>query len=146
MTTSSVIDRVTAVDDLTAAIRGCTHYLIVTPPAAVATVAERLDGIPGWTAYVDSGTPVVLRTGLGTAVAMTAALTTSVAVILVPKSVPAATLTEVLGQDIPADGSQDLVLIHGPDGDPIVWPLLFLDAIGAVDPAAAAQIHAEAIR
>jgi hypothetical protein len=68
------------------------------------------------------------------------------AVGTVPKTVPARTLSDVLGQDIPDDGSRDLIFLHGEEGEPIVWPPLFADALAVVDPAAAATIHVNAPR
>src|SRR5262249_28808962 len=98
-----------------------------------------------WTGYLDIGLPTVLRTHSSQAletlplvVAHFGATTT--AVITVPKTTPATTLATALGAQLTADGSRDIVAIH--ETGPLQWPLLLIDALTHVDPAAAAQLHA----
>jgi hypothetical protein len=104
--------------------------------------------VPGWTGYLDLGLPTVLRVHLSQAqkktllpvlVSLVGAACT--AVFTVPKTVPAVTLGTALGQQLSDDGSQDILVIHEP-GPATVWPTLFVDALALVDPASAAQLHA----
>ncbi len=120
-------------------------FVLFVPPGMVPTVARCLATVAGWTGYLDTGLPTVLRTSSSEALVMLPLVVshfgaTSTAVITVPKTVPAAALGKALGQHIPEDGSKDIVAIH--QGGPLVWPALFIDALALVDPAAAAHLHA----
>jgi hypothetical protein len=145
--TADVLDRQSAVDQLAGHIADRTGFLVVAPPSAVATLAARLHRLPaGWTAYVDHGVPAVLATNIPRALGVLDVLGVPYcAVVAVPKTVPARTLSDVLGQDLPDDGSRDLIFLHDEEGQAIVWPLLFVDALAIVDPAAAAAIHVNAL-
>lgn len=93
--------------------------------------------IAGWTAYVDMGGPSVMRTeSPGLLSAFTRGQSGSL-VLAVPKTVPAAVLGAVFGQDFPEDGSRDLI-----DLDSDFWPSLVFDALETVSPSEAAQIRA----
>lgn len=140
MTTS--ISRATAVTTVAGHIADRDAFVITVPPNVLGDVTHGLRDVDGWTAYLDSGTPVILQTDRVSVLAVTGAIILSAAVVTVPKTVPAAVLSKALGQTIPDDGSQDLVVLHGADGEPIVWPLLFVDALDQVDPIAAAQLRA----
>lgn len=134
------IDRGQAVHRIAAHLADRDSYVITVPPDLVDTVAENLASIPERTLYLDGGLPAVLRTDQASVLAVTGALTATAAVLVVPKTVPAAALTKALGQHVPEDGSQDIVVLMA-DG-PIVWPLLFVDALEVVDPRAAGQLRA----
>ena len=58
-----------------------------------------------------------------------------------PKTVSAAQVGELLGQEIPEDGSQD-VLNLTEDGE-LTYPMLFIDALDVDDPLGAATLRAQ---
>jgi hypothetical protein len=60
---------------------------------------------------------------------------------VIPKTVTAARVGNALGRDIPPDGSQDLIMITTADGKHMAYPVILVDAIEQVDPAAAADIR-----
>jgi len=142
---TDVIARADAVHAIANRLADRDAFVLLVPPAMVPTAAHRLADVTGWTGYLDTGAPIVLRTS-NSQVLTTLPLvvshfgTTITAVITIPKTIPAATLRTTLGADIPADGSKDIVAIH--ESGPLVWPLLFVDALTQVDPAAAAHLHA----
>ena len=137
----ALIDRDDAVAAIAGAIADRHSFVIVAPPDTVAGLAGCLTTVAGWTGYLDNGTPTVLCTDQPAAATVLDGLAVPTAmVVTVPKTVPAATLGEALGQEIPADGSQDLVLLCGDEEGPLVWPLLFVDALAPVDPRAAAAL------
>ncbi|MER7838439.1 hypothetical protein ABTY98_21755 [Streptomyces sp. NPDC096040] len=142
--TNELIDRDTAVQQIAAHIADRDAYVITTPPDALPRLSRSLENLSSWGAYLDSGTPVVLRTGRAGALLVVDMLMETAGVLVVPKTVPAAELGKVVGQDIPADGSQDLVVLMPREG-PIFWPLLFVDALEIVDPAVAATLRANHI-
>lgn len=146
--TTTVVPRAAAVRAVANAIADRAHFVIAVPPDHVASVIDRLAGIPrGWTAYVDNGSPMVLVTGEpGAAVLLDLVGGAVVAVVTVPKTTSAAVLGGALSQPVPDDGSQDLVIIHDFEPGPMCWPMIFVDAIERVDPAVAAQLHASDIR
>jgi len=120
-------------------------FVIAAPPATLDELSERLTVIPNWTAYLDNGNGMVLSTSHPAALYITrllAPIHPMIAIVIVPKTVPAATLTAALDQEVPADGSRDVLLLHDGDATPITWPLLFIDALAHVDPKAAAMIRA----
>ncbi|MDJ0341777.1 hypothetical protein [Streptomyces sp. PH10-H1] len=120
-------------------------YVITVPPDALTSFAHRLCDIPDWNAYLDNGTGTVLHTGHALTLLACDLIIETAAVVIVPKTVPTAVLTEAVGRDVPADGSQDIVILTGPAGRPVFWPLLLVDAIEIVDPAVAAQLRANQI-
>ncbi len=137
---TAVIPRESAVHRIAAHITDRDVWLITVPPSLLPTVAEALGDVPGWLGYVDNGTGLILTTDRPMAIIATAVFIASTAVVAVPKTVPAAVLAEALGRDVPADGSQDLILLH--EGGPIVWPMLFVEALDRVEPAVAAHLRA----
>ena len=140
-----IIDRATAVQEIAGRIRDRDAYVITAPPDTLPLLSRTLDGISSWSAYLDSGTPAILRTDRAGALLVADLLMETAGVIVVPKSVPAAELSKVVGQEVPADGSQDLVVLMPPDGGPVFWPLIFVDALEVVDPPVAAQLRAHHI-
>jgi hypothetical protein len=107
--------------------------------------------IGGCDCYLDNGLDAVFWLSgeyLPLAQAMAALLPTAMtaAVFTVPKTVSAATLSQALqGQEIPADGSQDLVLLHA-DENMVEFPRLLVEALALVDPDVPMQLAANDIR
>jgi hypothetical protein len=108
-------------------------YVITVPPDTLPALSRTLNGLPSWSAYLDNGTPVVMRTVRAGALAVADLLTETAGVLVVPKTVSAAELSRVVGQQVPADGSQDLVVLMSPQGGPVFWPLLFVDALAIAE-------------
>lgn len=140
-TTHELLARDRAVQKIAAHIADRDAYLVTIPPEALPRLSRSLDGLASWSAYLDNGTPVVLRTSRAGALLVSDLLMETAGVLVVPKSVPAAALSKVVGQEVPADGSQDLVVLASAVG-PTFWPLLFVDALAVVDPRMAAQLRA----
>ncbi len=140
---SIILGRAEAVDAIASAIADRDAFVIIVPPTLVTALAAPLGDVPAWTAYVDNGTPMVLTTTDAAALSIVDLLgVPAAAVVTVPKTVPATVLTQAIGQEVPADGSQDIVLLADPETGFMVWPVLFLDALAKVDPKAAAAIRA----
>lgn len=139
---TTVIPRESAVRRIAAHIADRDAFIVVVPPGLLDTLAAGLVDVPDWTGYADNGTRMVLRTDQPGALLVVEAVSVATAVVIVPKTVPAGVLAEALGQEIPADGSQDLVLLHEDERGPLIWPRLFVDALEIVDPAVAAHLHA----
>lgn len=139
-----LLDRETAVRRIGDALADRTAFVITMPPGTVSVLAARLSPVPAWCAYLDNGTPTALATSDPTCLRTAAALAPMVGVLIVPKTVPATQLSDVVGQVVPADGSQDVVILTASSrtGSPVFWPLLFIDAVSRVDPQLAAQLRA----
>lgn len=139
---SSPVDRGQIVRTIAGHIADRDSFVIATPPGMLAPLALALRELPPvWTAYLDNGLPLVLRTDQPSALAAVEMLTPATAVVIVPKSIPATVLGEALGQEVAGDGSQDIVLLRTTLQGPMVWPVLFVDAVAIVDPRAAMQIR-----
>lgn len=143
-TTNHLIRRDRAVRQIANHLADQDVYLITVPHGALESAVDTLDPITPWQAYVDNGSGLVLRSGMREPVALAAQLYTTVAVLVVPKSVDPEVLSSALRQPLPPDGSQDLLILRSRTG-PIHWPLLFVDAVDQVDPIAAAQLRAHGI-
>lgn len=145
---TTLITRRAAVDAIAAHLADRTAFIVFAPPVLLAEVVGRLRSLPGWTGYLDTGRHTVVQADTAEFSALgrvTRVLgTPAAAVLAIPKTVPAAQLAAALRREVAADGSQDILVISA-DGGPIHWPMLFVDALEQVDPAAAAQLHAEAI-
>jgi hypothetical protein len=146
---AELVPRGQAVADITARIVDRDAFVVSVPPAALATAADRLAAIPGCTWYADNGTSGVLRltTEALPVVAVFEALLpgATAAVAIVPKTVRAADLAAVLGHPIPADGSQDLVMLQ--DSDAVInWPALLVAALDRASPGFAARLAANDLR
>lgn len=143
---TTLITRRAAVDAIAAHIADRTAFIVLAPPKLLGEVITRLRHVPGWTGYLDTGRDSVARGDAAEFVTLgrvaQAFGTPAIAVMTVPKTVPAARLSRALRQPIADDGSQDILVIRGESG-PIHWPMLFVDALEQVEPAAAAQLHAE---
>lgn len=93
--------------------------------------------VPSWTAFIDMGGQSVLRT---TDPVLLAALTRSdpgSVVLAIPKTVPAAVLSEVFQWHFPEDGLRDLL-----DLELDHQPSLVFDAMETVDPEGGAAMRA----
>lgn len=140
---TTVIDRTKVVSQIADHLADRDSYIIVAPPDAIFGLVEQLANVPNWSGYVDQGINLVLHTTGTPALAFIALMgVPATVVIAVPKTVPADVLRKAFGQPIPADGSRDIVILHGKDDQPMIWPLLFVDALTKVDPKAAAEIYA----
>ena len=143
--TSPLVPLDTAVERITDALADQTHFVVVIGPDDLALIAAAVQPIPGWIAYADNGQGEVLRTNLSAVLQIAAQVCPTAAVVLVPKTVPARTLSDAIGHDIPADGSKDILVIStNPDLYPI--PMLFWLALNEVDPAAAAALKETCIQ
>jgi hypothetical protein len=136
------LDRKDAVAEIVSAMNGQAHYLVTAPPGTITVLGESLGHLSTWRAYVDSGVPTVMSTNDASALFVTSLLMPMAAVIVVPKTVSPAELSEVLGRTVPEDGSQDIVILHEAEDAPIIWPMLFLEAMRVVDPDVVEQILA----
>lgn len=139
--TNHLISRDRAVQQLAGHITARDSYIITVPPAALAAMAERLDDLTGWMAYVDNGTGLILRTGQRGTLDITHMVSSAATVVVVPRTTPAGELSAVIGQEIPADGSQDIVILTGPPGAPVFWPALFVAALDLTAPETAAALR-----
>ncbi len=135
------IDRNDAVKKIAGHLADRDAFVVTAGPGMVAEVGRRMACISGWTAYLDSGIPAVMRTSVPGALVVIDALVSSALVLIVPKVVPAVKLGKALGKEIAADGSQDIVILCE-DQAALYHPMLFVDALAIVDPAAAAHFHA----
>jgi hypothetical protein len=112
------VPRADAVRAIAAHVADRTAFVISVPPALLESAAYCLRSIAACDCYLDNGLDAVFRLSgeyVPLAEVMAALLPTAMtsAVFTVPKTVSAATLSQALqGQEIPADGSQDLVLLH----------------------------------
>jgi hypothetical protein len=145
------VPRAEAVRDIAAHIADRDAFIVSAPPDATARVAHALRNrrASGAVCYFDYGMPGVIRVRsphLGEAADMARSQPpgTLAAVFIVPKTVPAARLGKLLWQDIPADGSQDLVMVQTRDLFDLTT--LLLDAIGKLDPKFAAAFYANAVQ
>lgn len=142
--------RSTAVSDIAARIDAKDTFIVSVPPEALHGAAAQLRKLRTATCYLDCGMPGVLRLRsphLKEAADLAAIQPsgTMSAVYLVPKTIPAAALSKLLGSEVPPDGSQDLVMLQAADGQPGL-ALLAVDAISMLDPAMAAAFQAADIR
>lgn len=148
------VPREEAVRDISAHVGGQDAFIVSVPSDALADITQRLRKLAGSTCYLDYGAPAVARFRSphlpeAMAVARSQPPGTAIAVFIVPKTVPAVHLSKLLGSqlhgvDIPADGSQDLLMIHSRDR--MDWPALLVDAIGEHDPQFAVQLYANDLR
>lgn len=145
----------TITDHDTAATRIGNHladrdsFILVTKPGCELWAARQLATLAHWTVYsVDTNGLVFITSDLAAYIVRVVATEvfggTTAAVFVVPKTVPARALSKVLGQDIPADGSRDII-VHAEPGETMALPMIFVDAIRHVDPRMAAQFEANAV-
>lgn len=139
------VSRADAVVQLAAHIRDRKAYVIAAGPVQVQSAVSRLGDIRQCAAYFDQGTDTVM-TVTGPALSVMAEVIgvadfPVTGVLVVPKTVSAARLSRALANDIPADGSRDMITLTSQDGKMIAWPTLFVDAVEHVDPQAAQDIR-----
>ncbi|MFI9274638.1 hypothetical protein ACIGXM_28610 [Kitasatospora sp. NPDC052896] len=141
---AAVIDRNTALWRVAKAYRDRTHFIATVSPGMAGEVAQRLEGLRGWEMLLDSGGGAILATSSSGLVEVTDKLSAveSAGVVLASKSVDSAELGDRLGQEIP-EGKDLFVIGDADDGELMVWPTLFVDALDLVDPVAAAQMRAQ---
>ena len=144
------ITRTEAIHAISGHIADRTAFVLIAPPSLTGTLGERLAKVGNWTCYLDNGTEQVLQ--VTEPQILNGALTISdvlglpvIGVFTIPKTVPAAKLSVAVEQEVPADGSQDLLVVHETTGA-LAWPELFLAALHRVDPRAANTIRASAIQ
>lgn len=117
-------------------------FVITVPPGRLMQLADALEAhVPTWTAYLDNATGMVLRTPLAGTIRHVTPFAPTAAVVTVPKTVPAEHVSKAIGQHVPADGSQDIVVLLTP-GEPTYFPMLFVNAMELVDPDVAATLRA----
>ncbi|RAG81762.1 hypothetical protein DN069_31165 [Streptacidiphilus pinicola] len=140
---ASVISREEAAQSIATALKDHTHFIATVPPGMAGDAAELLEGLPGFVMMLDQGMDTVLTTSSAAIVAATDGLAArqSAAVALVPKTVGTTAISECFGQEIPDDGSQDILNLSD-DGD-VAFPTLFIDAVDLVDPLGAAQMRGQ---
>lgn len=143
------IDRELAAEHIASRIKARDSYVITAPPSALSRLSESFEDISGWAAYLDTGLELVLRTDSASVLLVTDVVdslmsATTAAVIVVSKTVPASVLATAVGQEVPADGSRDLLVLHAAEGV-VFWPTLFVDALDIVDPLVAAQLRAQSL-
>ncbi|GAA2370798.1 hypothetical protein Cme02nite_45080 [Catellatospora methionotrophica] len=141
-----LITRQAAVDAIAGHLADRTAFVVLAPPDLLAETTGRLRHLPGWTGYLDTGRDTVAQGNAEQFAALCGVAQVlgrpAVAVLTIPKTVPARRVAQALRRPVAADGSQDVLVVRV-DGGPVCWPLLFVDALERVEPAAAAQLHAE---
>ena len=144
------VDRGQAVRHLAACLADRTAFVI--SASSVGDAASSLCGLSSAECFMDNGTDLVFKLS-GDAIAAAALMDELMpgavaAVFTVPKTVPAAQLAGLLrisADLIPADGSQDLIVLHR-SADRIDWPVLLVEALALVDPETAMQLAANDLR
>jgi hypothetical protein len=119
-------------------------YLVAAGPSQVPSALARLAPVAEAIVYLDQGGETVMSATGAALQVMPDLMETAApcaAVWVVPKSVSAARLGKALGDSIPADGSRDLIVLTADDGNHAAHPLILVDAIERVDPAAAGHIR-----
>lgn len=139
--TTATLTRTDAVHTIARHLATRDVYLVAAGPAQLTGIGLALHGIPGTVCYADNGLGPILRTDRPEALALVAALLPAAAVTTVPKTVPASVLGEALGQHVPPDGSQDVVIVMD-DAGHAVYPTLLVEAIDHVDPNVSALLRA----
>lgn len=136
-----------AAHDIAAHVGDQDAFIVAVPPAALADISHALRKVSGATCYLDCGLPAVIRVRSPhlrrvADMARSQPPGTACAVFIIPKTLPATKLQQLLGSsaEIPADGSQDLVMIQTRDRFDL--PGLLVDALGELDPLFAAQMYA----
>lgn len=148
------VPRAEAAHDISAHLDDQDAFIVSAPPRALAAATKALGNLRNSACYLDYGYPTVLRMRsphLAEAAAMTTAQIpgTTCAVFVIPKSAcPAKRLQGLLHDmaDIPADGSQDVLLLDATGGKRMEFPVLLVEAFARSDPRFAAQLAANDLR
>lgn len=143
---AEVISHATATDRIASHYADRTAFIVLAGLDLDLHIAARLDTLAEWTAYaVDAAGQVMVTDNLALLRARSVATELfgipSITLFTVPKTVPAADLGTALGEDVPDDGSRDVIMVAKP-GAPIAFPMVFVDALRRVDPAAAMSLDA----
>lgn len=136
------ITRDRAVTDLAGHFADRDAFVMMVNPTHLAALVERLHLLPEWTAYIDASADDVIRTDDPGVLLLMDVLMPRAVVLTIPKTVPAAVIGDALDEPFPDDGSRDILMLGFTPGAPMVWSLLFLDALERVDPAMVAEIRA----
>lgn len=142
------LDHADAARAIAADLTGRRHHIVI--GTASPQVGAALADVPIWTAYLQNtpnGTVMTIHGGSEVAplvaFAASVSITPAAIVVTVPKGdVTAGDLRAAFGtDDIPEDGSRDLISLDQ-DGDGLVrWPTLFVDAVAIDDPVSARDIR-----
>lgn len=133
-----LIQRSAAVRELSTILANREAFLII--DSGDGTLGRAACMAPGTVAFVDVGAPLIAL--LPGPVALPACALGAAAVFVVPKSRDARrVLAGALRLTSKQLEAQDLIVPQ--TGVGILWPVLFVDALAAFDPAAAAQIRAD---
>lgn len=133
--------------ELTRQIKSClmdrTKFIILPPAHMAGQVVSIIvsGGVDGFSVYADIGRDEVIFFKNTLEVHLIERYVPASFVILIPKTVSAELLGEVLGQEIPQDGSNDIIALSGESGE-IAWPSIFLEVMDQVDPQFSAGIRA----
>ncbi len=143
---AEVISHATATDRVADHYADRTAFIILAGLNLDLQIATRLNTLASWTAYaIDAAGQVMVTDDLPLLIARATLAdligVPSITLFTVPKTVPAADLGRALGQDVPDDGSRDVIMCAKP-GAPIAWPMVFVDALRKVDPKAAMSLEA----
>ncbi len=146
-TTAAVLDRGDALRELADAIAGRHHFVVPLAPEEFQQVEQINQALPGGCCYLDAGQPTVLRLRPAPRAlsAFLRLLPLPLGVVLVAPKTPEARrrLSHAGDRPIPINDQQDLVIPYY-DGEGLVFPLLFVDALDLADPVAAARLRASA--
>lgn len=148
--TVAALDREDAVRVIAETMAGRNHYLAV--GYATPWLADALDRLPNWLAYLDSGTGVVMSIGAapryGQLLVIAGAVTLTAVIAAIPKrGTPPRILRKAFRNDeLGRNKEQDMLLLFKDSDNMIYWPSLFVDAMAINDPKIAMQIHANDIR
>ena len=134
-------------------------WAVVIPPAAFSIAVRRIGKLFGAVVYADNGgaTAIAVSTpaaaaelvestdAVGMLSTMVGADYIATGVAIVPKTVPHGLFQRTLGQKIPTNSAQDILLIQNPLGEPFrqAWPTLFLNACELFDPGSTVEIRAQ---
>jgi hypothetical protein len=139
--TTATLDRAAAIRRIADHLADQDAFVITVPPHELNAFGHSIKNVQSWTAYLDNGTGHILRTDTPGALLVAELLFPTAAVVVVPKTVPATVLSEALGQEVPADGSRDIVILTS-QGGPTYYPMLFINALDIVSPSTAALLRA----
>ena len=143
----TVISRGDAVGQLADHIRGASAYIVAAGPGQVASALRRLPPVSqDSTAYLDRGDGETVMIARGRALAVMPEVIEAAAgpvagILVIPKTVPAKRIGKALGQDIAADGHQDMIMLTTAGAKLMNYPSVMLEALALVDPQAAMQIR-----
>ncbi|MFI1937713.1 hypothetical protein ACH44C_11005 [Streptomyces purpureus] len=138
--THELIPRAHALQHIATRLDAQDHYLIASPPDTLGRLMTNLEDIPSWMAYVDNGSPTILRTERPGAVRLAGRILAVAAVVVVAKTVPRRDVMAALNRETNPGHTEDIFVLTTPGGR-TWWPVLFAEALDLVDPAAAAELR-----